>query len=137
MLRSITTTGVFVFVLAACSSAGPSEQPAPTEDADPPPVVVPDNVKGEPGLVTRADLGNEWPLTVDYGLVGYENKTAGGRALKVATLTGPDGTVYALNGTAKSHTNAVLIDPIWAPDPDTTGLKITIGPLIERALTFC
>lgn len=116
----------------ACSDAAA----APTEDAASP-VVVPEAVKGEPGLVTRTDLGEKWPLTVDYGVVSCQNKTAGGQALKVATFTGPDGTVYALNGTAKSHTDAAPIDPIWAPDPVTTGLKVGIGPLIERALTFC
>jgi len=116
----------------ACSdvAGAPTEEPAS-------PVVVPDNVKGEPGLVTRIDLGTKWPLTVEYGIVSCQNKTAGGRALMVATFTDPSGTVYALNGTAKDHGDAALIDPIWAPDPDAAGLKIDIGPLIERALDFC
>jgi hypothetical protein len=109
---------------------------APKPEAAPP-VVVPDSVKDEPGLITRTDLGKEWPLTVDYGVVACQNKTAGGQPLKIATFTGPDGTVYALNGSAKSHTDAAAIDPIWAPDPDVAGLKIGIGPLIDRALTLC
>ncbi len=50
---------------------------APKTDAAPP-VVVLDSVKGKPGLITRTDLGKEWPLTVDYGVVACENKTAGG-----------------------------------------------------------
>jgi hypothetical protein len=104
---------------------------------DAPPVDVPDSVKGKPGLVTRTDLGKDWPLTVDYGVVTCQSRAAGGQPLKVATFTGPDGTVYALNGTAKSHTDAAAIDPIWAADPDVSGLKIGIGPLIDRALALC
>lgn len=82
-------------------------------------------------------MGDEWPLTVDYGVVACESKTAGGMNLQIATLTAPDGTVYALNGTAKSHSDAADIEPIWADDPEVDGLKISIGPLIDHALTFC
>lgn len=101
------------------------------------PVKVPDALKDERGLITRTDLGKEWPLTVDYGVVTCENKTAGGQALKIATFAAPDGKVFALNGTAKSHTDAADIEPIWAPDPDVAGLKIDIGPLIQHTLTLC
>jgi hypothetical protein len=101
------------------------------------PINVPDDVKDDPGLITRTDLGKKWPLTVDYGVVACQNKTAGGQRLTIATFNGPDGTVYALNGAAKSHTDAAAIDPIWAPSPDVEGLKIGIGPLIDQALTFC
>lgn len=94
-------------------------------------------MKDEPGRITRTDLGKEWPLTVNYGVVACQGKTADGQPLTIATFTGPDGTVYALNGTAKSHTDAAAIDPIWAPNPDVAGLKIGIGPLIDRALTLC
>lgn len=109
---------------------------APKQEAAPP-VGVPDSVKDEPGLITRTEMGKEWPLTVDYGVVACQSKTAGGQSLKIATFTGPDSTVYALNGTAKSHTDAAPIDPIWAPNPDVAGLKIGIAPLIDRALTLC
>lgn len=102
-----------------------------------PPVQVPDDVKGEPGLVTRDDLGTEWPLTVDYAILACEPKTAGGMDLQIATLTAPDGTVYALNGTAKDHTDYADLAPIWADDPDVEGLKINIGPLIDQARALC
>ena len=108
----------------------PKEEPAP-------PVEVPDSVKDEPGLITRTDLGEEWPLTVDYGVVACQVKMAGRIRLEIATFTAPDGTEYALNGNAKSHTDAADIEPIWAPNPDVDGLKVDIGPLIERARTFC
>lgn len=102
-----------------------------------PPVQVPGDVADDPGLVTRDDLGDEWPLTVDYAVLACEPITAGGMALQVATLAAPDGTVYALNGTAKDHTEAADIEPIWADNPDVEGLKVDISPLIDKALTLC
>jgi hypothetical protein len=111
-------------------SAAPTEDPLPE-------VQVPDEFASEPGLVTHTDLGNEWPLTVEYGVLECDNATAGQIDLQIATFTGPDGTVYALNGTAKDHTNAADIDPIWADDPEVEGLKISIGSLIDRALALC
>ena len=84
----------------------------------------------------------KWGLTWEtwWGRPAYvacRNITAGGMALKVATFATEDGTEYALNGTAKDHTDAADIDPIWAPDPEMEGLKINIGPLIDRALALC
>lgn len=107
------------------------------EETTAPPVDVPDDVKDEHGLVTRDDLVDEWPLTVDYAVLACEPKTVGGMDLQIATLTAPDGTEYALNGTAKSHTDVTNIDPIWAADPDIEGLKVGIGPLIDDALALC
>lgn len=49
--------------------------------AAPAPVKVPDAFKDEQGLVTRADLGEEWPLTVGYGVVTCEIKTQAARHL--------------------------------------------------------
>lgn len=100
-------------------------------------VQIPDALKDNPGLVTKNDLGKEWPLTVDYGVVNCESKEVGGMALKIATLVAPDGKKYALNGTAKSHTEAADIQTVWAPDPELAGLKINMQPLIERALQRC
>lgn len=102
-----------------------------------PPAQVPDDLQDDPGLLTRDDLGDEWPLTVEYAVLACEPMTAGSMNLQNATLTAPDGTVYALNGTAKTHTDAADIGPIWANDPDLEGLKIDISPLIDQALTLC
>lgn len=111
---------------------------APTEKPEAlPPVKVPDNLKDEPGLITRDDLGDDWPLTVDFGVASCDAFTAGGMDLKSAIFTAPDGTEYALNGTAKDHTDAADIDPIWKDDPDMDGLKINIGPLIDFGLSLC
>jgi hypothetical protein len=63
--------------------------------------------------------------------------TVAGRPLQVATLDAPDGKTYAANGTAKDHGNYLDIDPIWAPNPDVSGLKIDISPVIDAALALC
>ena len=101
------------------------------------PVDVPAAVADDPGLVVSSDYGDEWPLTVPYAVVHCEEIVAGGRVLQVASLTAPDGTTYAANGTAKDHGNFADIDPIWAPDPDVDGLKIDISPIIDAALERC
>lgn len=98
------------------------------------PVAVPDSAKEDPGLVTRTDLGSEWPLAVDYGIVTCKDETGNAKS---AIFTAPNGTKYALNGTAKSFTDGADINPIWADDPDVEGLKIPIGALIKHALTLC
>jgi len=55
----------------------------------------------------------------------------------MATLDAPDGKTYAANGTAKDHGNYLDIDPIWAPNPDVSGLKIDISPVTDAALALC
>ena len=114
-----------------------ADTPTTATSTTPPPVVVPEEFKGKPGLVTRTDLGEQWPLRVDYGVITCQNKILTDRVLPIALFTAPDGTVYALNGTAKSHTTAADIEPIWLPNPEVSGLKIDIGPLIDRALALC
>jgi hypothetical protein len=82
--------------------------------------------------VTRAEYGEEWPLTVDRGIVGCE--------ADAVTFTAPDGEVYGVNGHALAR-GSQEIDPIWraAPDqfdPDFT-LRVSIGPLLDRGLELC
>jgi hypothetical protein len=82
--------------------------------------------------VTRADLGQTWPLTVNMGRLDCIGENGVGAVI----FYGPDGTEYALNGTAKSQLPHVQgIDPIWADAGG--GLKKDIGPLIERGLALC
>ncbi len=42
-----------------------------------------------------------------------------------------------MNGAARGMDEWPDIDPIWADDPDVKGLKVNIGPLIERGLALC
>lgn len=109
-----------------------SQAAAPVAEVD-----VPSAVANDPGLIVSTDFGDDWPLTVPYAVVHCESISAGGRVLLVATVDAPDGTTYAANGTAKDHGDFMDIDPIWAPDPDVDGLKISISPVIDAALALC
>ncbi len=80
------------------------------------------------GYVSRSQLGKDWPLTVEDGVLGCNASSA--------TIT-TGGQKYALNGTARTWRDGAPVDPIWAPNPDVPGLKKNIGVLIDRALALC
>jgi hypothetical protein len=83
---------------------------------------------GGVGHVTREDMGDNWPLTVDGGTLHCEGAGA-------VTFTTDDGTTYAVNGLALGMHKWPDIDPLWADA--SGGLKKDIGPLIERGLSLC
>ena len=76
--------------------------------------------------VTRSDLGEDFPLTVDKCELYCEGDML---------FCYADGTTYALNGTARQKRPA--IDPIWAQDPDNPEAKKSIDPLISIARKTC
>jgi len=78
-------------------------------------------------LVTADEYGDKWPLTVSEARV---NLLSG----KVAILRA-GGRTYALNGTAQSR-GYQRIDPIWRDNLAIPGTKISISPLIQRALSL-
>ena len=86
----------------------------------------------DPAHVSRAELGAEWPLTVDEGTLRCDGAKEAG-----AVFFETDGRVYPVNGIARGRTNGPEIDEIWADDPDFAGAKKNIGILIERGLKLC
>lgn len=84
--------------------------------------------------VSRDFIGeDDWPLTVNSGEIRCQ-PSPGGPAITFIV----DGKTYALNGTAKTHTDAADIDPIWAESPELgNGLKKDISPLIDFGLVKC
>ena len=114
-----------------CADYAPAAETAPIR------VSVPSAVANDPGLLVSTSFGDDWPLTVPYAVVHCDKISTGGRNLQVATVDAPDGKTYAANGTAKDHGDFADIDPIWAPDPDVAGLKISISPVIDAALALC
>ncbi|MBF4621506.1 hypothetical protein [Clavibacter sp. VKM Ac-2542] len=102
-----------------------------------PAVQVPDAVADDPGLLVSSDVGEDWPLTVPYVIVRCTERALGGRLLQLVTLTAPDGAEYAVNGTARDHTDLPDIEPIWAPNPEVEGLRIDISPVIDAGLARC
>jgi hypothetical protein len=80
--------------------------------------------------VSRADFGEEWPLTVDSGVLSCEGAGS-------VYFTADDGRRYAVNGTAMTAGDAQRIDAIWADDPTGLSPKKNIGPLIDTGLKLC
>ena len=108
--------------------------PVPSAEREPDPYA---KLRGEPGFLSRADFGKQWPLTVEAGVVSCEPLGANTRLGSVIFMD-PEGKRYAVNGTAIAHYPGLpVIDHIWAPDPKVPGLKIDISPVIDRGLELC
>ncbi|MGH8866437.1 MAG: hypothetical protein ACRDYU_00390 [Actinomycetes bacterium] len=73
--------------------------------------------------VSHADLGPEWPLTVESGEVW--------RYPDGAVLFVREGTRYAVNGAGKRVKGAVDLEPVWAEASE--GLRRDVGPLLDLA----
>lgn len=80
-------------------------------------------------VITKAEYGDRWPLTVDRGSV--ECVGVG------AVLFHATGETFAVNGLALSAASYPPIDPIWRDDPSNPGLKINLSPIIDRGLALC
>lgn len=75
------------------------------------------------------DFGYHWPLTVDAGTLDCSHGM-------VTFKPDDDGTVYAVNGTAKGSHKYADIAPIWAAGDD--GLpKQDISDLVKMGLVIC
>jgi hypothetical protein len=81
------------------------------------------------------DFGADWPLTVPDGFVYCE--VGFGGPLYPVTFEAPDGTTYAVNGTAMDVTDLPKIDEIWADNPAVNGSKISIEPIVSAGLALC
>lgn len=111
-MRIAATFTCIVFALAGCSSESSSENAS--------------------AQVSRSEMGDEWPLTVDAG----ELRCQGSGGVGAVTFTTADGKTYAVNGIAKQN-GVPAIDPIWAKDPSIPGTKKNIGPLLDRGRALC
>ncbi|WP_238707002.1 PASTA domain-containing protein [Microbacterium lushaniae] len=100
-------------------------------------VDVPASVAGAPGLLVSSDFGTDWPLTVPYAVVHCADYKAGSRTLQIVTVVAPDGTTYAVNGTAMTFTDFPEIDVIWANSPEIPDSKISISPVINAGMSLC
>lgn len=114
-----------------CAKEGAAPAPEPVA------VDVPTSLEDEPGLLVSSDFGDEWPLTVPYGVVKCQNREIGGLELQVITFTDSTKKAWAVNGTARTHTDYPDIDPIWADDPELEGAKVNISPVIDAGMEIC
>lgn len=83
-------------------------------------------------VVTSADLGDKWPLTIDSGTLQCRPFMG---SLQILTIRA-DGKTWAVNGTATGQ-GFPEIDPIWKGNPEISGARINIGPLIDLAKSLC
>ncbi len=106
--KLLTVAPLFVFWLAACTNSS--------------------------GVtVTKQELGDKWPLTVDSAKLECRNSVSPGMGAAIAHVNGK---TYALNGLAKQK-GYPDIRPVWRDDPKIPGAKVSISPLIKRALDLC
>jgi len=88
--------------------------------------------------VSPQNLDAEWPLTVSWANIdcmwwyqpGHERQ-------KMVWVVAPDGTAYAVNGTAQAHLQMSKIDSIWADSTTISGTKVNITPLTNVGLLLC
>lgn len=100
--------------------------------------LVPALVFAESTMVSSSDMKEKWPLSVESGMLRCEPLPAMPKA-QLVTFTS-NGKIYAVNGTASGHAKKNgwrQIDEIWKDNPEISGLKINIGPLIDRGLALC
>lgn len=122
----------------------------PSTSRQRPPAAVPQSPTSRPSQSSQqpqmADVyastwtDGTWPLTIDMGVLSCVEVSGAGRA---AIIADGNGTVWALNGTARAYVpllgGRADISPIWRDDPAFPGLgiKVSISPMIERALRLC
>lgn len=79
--------------------------------------------------ISQAEYGDKWPFRVKQGqltCIPYSK-----------VIFRAHGRVYAVNGMASGDRRFAEIRLIWRDDPKIRGLKINIGPIIDRGLTLC
>ncbi len=81
--------------------------------------------------VSRGQMGEQWPLTVDAGTLSCGGQVVSFRA---------NGITYAVNGSAKAYGQKLGwrdVREIWRDNPDAQGTKVDIGPLIRKGTELC
>ncbi len=79
-------------------------------------------------VITSSDYGSDWPLTIKKGTLRCVDGAV--------TLVTPDAT-YALNPEAQSKGLGESLAPVWSPNPDIEGARMSTGALIKNGLSLC
>ncbi|MEW1879425.1 DUF2511 domain-containing protein [Rhodococcus sp. NPDC080181] len=142
-MRTIWIAGATLALLAiaGCSDSGDTAAPtpettvraAPITSTTPPVVAAPTTAeptaRNQPaGLVSESTWTGDWPFTVPQGVLmcGAPDRVT----------FSADGTMYAVNGSAKSTGEFEDLAAIWK-DSDFPGVKVDIGPMIQQGLALC
>ena len=83
---------------------------------------------GNERQVTSADFGDDWPLTVESGVLACEGTDS------ITFQTG--GKTYAVVEAGIASFGAP-IDPIWADEPTGATSKMDLWPLMRAGLELC
>lgn len=122
---------VFTLGRSGTRRAQPTAAAAITEtDLTPSPSPAPTSIPR--GYVSKALMGDKWPLSIDEGTIVCD-RTA-------ILLRVPDGHLYAVNGTARSQVPKfgwIDVREITLPDPNIAGLIMNVQPIIDQGLTLC
>ena len=98
---------------------------------------------GATTTIYRADMGEEWPLTIERG---YLHCNCVDRSFPffqcvegALTIHDPEGKVtYSVNDVHdRQFVGAADIESIRRTDPENPAVKLDLGPLIERGLDLC
>lgn len=139
MRLGIIVVVMFGTIVTGCGGGGDESSPPSTEGGGAPAVCEP----GEGCPITREQFGEEWPFTVESGVLGCGAvEGSPGVGSVVFEADGSGGTFYAINGTAKGLADEQgwhPLEEIWADDPATAqyGGKVSIEPIIELGLSTC
>ncbi|WP_417788392.1 DUF2511 domain-containing protein [Stutzerimonas xanthomarina] len=121
-----TCLGLFAFLVVFGLVAyviNPEAMQANNQQAGPEGV---EQLAGE--IVTAKEFGENWPFTVDEGRI--ECREAGALVFVHGDFE------YQLNGVATQQ-GYTSINSIWRWNPDIPGTRISITPIIQRALKLC
>lgn len=80
--------------------------------------------------VSRDDLGDTWPFTVDRGVIACNHPS-----LAVVFFTNEK--IYAVNGVAKGQKRYADVREILRDDLSAAESKADIGPILDRGLKLC
>ncbi|QCB50536.1 DUF2511 domain-containing protein [Rhodococcus sp. PAMC28707] len=141
----IVGSAVLVLGLTGCSDSDDTATPtttttpaattvraAPVTPTLAPPAVpvttAPPTRNAPAGLVSEATWTGDWPFTVTEGTLMC------GAPDRVSFTANRN--MYALNGAAKSAGGLDDVTAIWK-DSAYAGVKVNLGPMIEKGLTLC
>lgn len=78
-------------------------------------------------FVSKEQYGEDWPFIVESGYVDCD---------RLASIFRHDGKIYTLNGGGKDW-GYLPLQNIWRDNPQLSGTKVNIGPMIQLGLGQC
>lgn len=119
---------LFCLVLMGCGTqSSPNDTPVSNE-----PKIV-KSEKWNEAHITKNNFRGIYPFTVDKGILRCEFNN--GLPL---IYFGANGSMYALNGSAKSASPKLpSVDKIWMDNPTVVGHKLSLDDVIRAGLVLC